>query len=24
VLFIVILAVTVIQIRGQKKWVNYG
>lgn len=23
-LFIVILAVTVIQIRGQKKWVNYG
>ncbi len=23
-LFIVILAVTVIQIRGQKRWVNYG
>ena len=23
-LFIVILAVTVVQIRGQRKWVNYG
>jgi multiple sugar transport system permease protein len=23
-LFIVILAVTVVQIRGQRRWVNYG